>query len=372
VCLGQAESELPWLALVLAPLLNGLLVVATASRRHQSPLMPTFDYGGIATVAILAAFGPAPALCAFLGETVASAFLPDASGSRPSWIRSVYNMAWGSPCMVFSWSLRGLAPDRTLEPAVVAAAWWLSNGVLVGTMAALAQKRSLRDGLRLGLTEEGWMRLQEAAISVLAVVALWTNPLLLAAVVLLVVGQAMTGRRLFHGYEATAVAREQARRDPLTLLANRRAFEEALDSWPSASGVLMLDLDHFKRINDTFGHHRGDRVLVELAMLVQEALGAKALCARLGGEEFCALIADVTSDDELLAIAEGVRLAVKGLRFDDQPDLSVTISIGAARASAGAMSVRDAILRADRSLYLAKRRGRDRTELDAPDALAAA
>src|ERR1700736_4724975 len=77
VCLTQPQPGLPVLALLLAPLLNGLLVIATAPRRHQTTLTPTFDYGGIATVALLASFGPAAALCAFAGETVACAFLPD-------------------------------------------------------------------------------------------------------------------------------------------------------------------------------------------------------------------------------------------------------------------------------------------------------
>src|SRR5712692_5437052 len=262
--LSQVEPGLPLAALLLAPLLNGLLVIITAPRRQQTTLTPTFDYGGIATVALLASFGPAAALCAFAGETVACAFLHDRSGQRPAWIRSVYNLAWGSPCIVFSWAVGGLAPDRTLVPAFVAAAWWLSNGVMVGTMAALAQRRSTRDGLRLGVTQEGWLRLQECTLSVLAVVVWWTNPLLLLAVVLLVIGQAATGRRLFREYEDAAAAREQAlaegrraeleadqaRHDPLTRLPNRRAFEEVLESQPPPAAALMLDLDYFKHVND--------------------------------------------------------------------------------------------------------------------------
>src|SRR5712692_7666949 len=161
--LSQVEPGLPLAALLLAPLLNGLLVIITAPRRQQTTLTPTFDYGGIATVALLASFGPAAALCAFGGEKIAAAFLPDRSGQRPVWIRSVYNLAWGSPCIMFSWLARGLAPDRTLEPVLIAAAWWLSNGLLVGVMAALAQRRSASAGLHLGVRQEGWLRLQEGA-----------------------------------------------------------------------------------------------------------------------------------------------------------------------------------------------------------------
>src|SRR5438876_816161 len=112
LCLSQVDPAPPLAVLLLAPLLNGLLAIVIAPRR-QTTLAPTFDYGGIATVALLATFGPAAALSAFVGEKVAAAFLPDRSGQRPVWIRSVYNLAWGPPCLMFSWPARGLAPERT-------------------------------------------------------------------------------------------------------------------------------------------------------------------------------------------------------------------------------------------------------------------
>jgi diguanylate cyclase (GGDEF)-like protein len=369
VCLSQTEPGMPLIGLAIAPLLNGLLVIVTAPRRRHSTLMPSFDYGGIATLALLASFGPAAALCAFAGEKLAGAFLSDASGHRPVWVRSAYNLAWGSPCILLSWAVRGLAPDRTLEPALVAIGWWLSNGLLVGTMVALAQRRSASAGVRLAVTQEGWLRLQEGALSVLAVVVWWTNPLLLAVVVLLVIGQAMTGRRLFHEYERGAVAREEALHDPLTRMPNRRAFEEALEQQPAPQAVLMLDLDHFKRVNDTFGHDVGDRVLVEVAGAMQRTLGSVAFCARLGGEEFCALIPQIAGDDELVALAEGVRRAIGGLRFDGQRDLHPTVSIGVARRWFHEATARQAITRADQALYQAKRSGRDRTYLEDSDEL---
>jgi diguanylate cyclase (GGDEF)-like protein len=382
VCLSQVEPGPPLVVLLLAPLVNGLLVIVIAPRR-QTTLAPTFDYGGIATVALLATFGPAAALSAFVGEKIAAAFLPDRSGQRPVWIRSVYNLAWGSPCIMFSWLLRGLAPDRTVEPVLIAAAWWLSNGVLVGIMAALAQRRSALDGLRLGVRQEGWLRLQEGALSVLAVVAWWTHPALPLVIVLLVIGQAATGRRLFREYEGAAAAREQAlaerrraeleavqaRQDPLTGLPNRRAFEEVLEAQPPPAAALMLDLDHFKHINDTFGHEAGDQVLVQVAALLQQTLGASAFCARLGGEEFCVLVSQAASDDELLFFAERVRRGVKDLRFAGQDQPRVTVSIGAARRQAHEPTAREAIVRADQALYCAKRDGRDQTHLDGHDAM---
>jgi diguanylate cyclase (GGDEF)-like protein len=147
---------------------------------------------------------------------------------------------------------------------------------------------------------------------------------------------------------------------------NRRAFEEALESRAAPDAVLMLDLDYFKRINDTFGHDAGDRVLIEVAAVVQATLGRQAFCARVGGEEFCALVADVADDAALLGVAEGVRMAVRQLRFDNEAGLRVTVSIGAARSRPHELTAREAITRADHALYSAKRDGRDRAYLDTP------
>ncbi|MBV8720064.1 MAG: GGDEF domain-containing protein [Chloroflexi bacterium] len=374
-CLSQGEVGLPIGVLVLAALLNAGVVVATKPRHRQASFVVSFDYGGIATVAMLAAFGPQAALCTFVGEKVARALTPEVSGRRPAWVRAVYNLAWGCPCILFSWWTRGLAPDVRLEPAVIAIAWWLSNGVLVGTMVALAGRRSPREALRVAVVEEGWLRLQEGALSVLAVVAWWTHPLLLIVVVLLVTGHAMTGRRLFGEYERSAAASEQAlaerrraeveaeqaRLDPLTRLANRRAYQEAVDEQPAPAAALVMDLDHFKRVNDTFGHDVGDRVLVEVAGVLRRTLEPIALCSRLGGEEFCALIAQCPDDEELFRIADYVRRAVSDLRFEGYPTLQPTASVGAARRLAHELTVHNAVSRADQALYAAKREGRNRT-----------
>src|SRR5919201_114016 len=103
--LAQAEPHVPSPILVLAPVLNAVVVLASASRRFQPTFMPTFDYGGIGTVALLAAYGPVGALPAFLGEKLAAAFIPDASGRRPAWIKSVSNVAWGGPRIAVSWGI---------------------------------------------------------------------------------------------------------------------------------------------------------------------------------------------------------------------------------------------------------------------------
>jgi diguanylate cyclase (GGDEF)-like protein len=380
-CFSQGSGALPAFVLVLAPLLNAGMVVATKPRTRQPSFIVSFDYGGIATVAMLAAFGPQAALVTLLGEKIARALTSDVSGRRPVWIKWVYNLAWGTPCILFSWWVRGFAPDPNLAPAIVAIAWWLSNGVLVGTMVALASRQSAREWLRLTITAEGWLRLQEGALSVLAVIAWWTNPLLLLAALLLVVGQAMTGRRLFGEYERSAAAHaealverrraeleaELARLDPLTRLANRRGYEEAVDQQPACDGVLVLDLDHFKRVNDTFGHAVGDQVLVAVADVLRLALEPRAVVSRLGGEEFCALVQHVGSDEELFGLAESFRLAVSEVRIEGYATLRPTVSVGASRRRPYERTVRDAVTRADQALYAAKREGRNRTVLQHDD-----
>jgi diguanylate cyclase (GGDEF)-like protein len=382
-CLSTTGQELPAFVLLLAGLLNAGVVVLTKPRGRQPSFIVSFDYGGIATVAMIAAFGPQAAWFTFIGETIARTLAPDISGRRPVWIKWVYNLAWGPPCILFSWWARSFAPDPSVAPALVAIAWWLSNGVLVGMIVALAGRHSPRETLRIAVTQEGWLRLQEVALSALAVVAWWTHPLLLGVVLLLVVGQAMTGRRLFGEYQRSAEAHadalaerrraeleaELARLDSLTRLANRRAYQEAVDQQqPAADGVLVIDLDHFKRVNDSFGHAVGDEVLVAVASVLRSMLGPVAQCSRLGGEEFCALISHVGSDQELFGLAEAYRRAVSEVRIEGYPTLRPTVSVGASRRHPYELTVREAVNRADQALFVAKREGRNRTVLQRDDA----
>lgn len=156
----------------------------------------------------------------------------------------------------------------------------------------------------------------------------------------------------------------QSQSDPLTGLANRRAFfahlEQSLgEDEPSAVSLLMLDIDHFKRINDTQGHPAGDQVLMSLAAMLRDRLNAQvpsALAARVGGEEFAVLLPGMTQGQARL-VAEEIRDAAP--RLLTAPP--VTVSIGVAQATAGESS--DAFYaRADAALYAAKSGGRDRVE----------
>src|SRR6185437_10297941 len=127
----------------------------------------------------------------------------------------------------------------------------------------------------------------------------------------------------------------------------------------------LLDVDHFKRINDRFGHAAGDAVLVEVARRIQGAVRSYDHVARWGGEEFCVVAPGLMDDTPLLRISEGIRSAIARTAIDvgDGAILSVTISIGAVRA-VGELATPEAVTQAaDRALYSAKRRGRNQTRL---------
>jgi len=163
---------------------------------------------------------------------------------------------------------------------------------------------------------------------------------------------------------------ELSHTDPLTGLNNRRSMMESLDKEFERStrtqtplSLLMLDIDHFKRINDNFGHQQGDTVLQVLASLLKEHLRPYDLAARFGGEEF-SLILPETSEKDAGMVAERIRQSIQELELDDLPiDFRMTASIGLATSPNEAMATPDDLIReADYALYNAKRRGRNRVE----------
>lgn len=169
--------------------------------------------------------------------------------------------------------------------------------------------------------------------------------------------------------------RELSLRDPLTGLYNRRHIDEQLagllgpGSLPAAPvSIALVDLDHFKRVNDTFGHDVGDAVLRRVAALLQSVVpadGARALggsfAARMGGEEFLLVLVD-TDLPQAAALAEDLRAAVAGHPWDDVVgELPVTASIGVTGVTAAPDETPAGLLgRADALLYSAKEQGRNR------------
>lgn len=166
-----------------------------------------------------------------------------------------------------------------------------------------------------------------------------------------------------------AELRRLAHEDALTGVANRRAMWAAAErslaraaSTRSRCGVLIVDVDHFKGINDRFGHPGGDQVLVALAGVLRVAVTPPDLVARIGGEEFMVLMRD-TDPAAVARMAEGLRRAVEINPFAvDGITLHCTVSIGHHVAEPGE-TWNDAVARADRALYNAKLRGRNRAEV---------
>ncbi|EJL29269.1 GGDEF domain-containing protein [Novosphingobium sp. AP12] len=156
-----------------------------------------------------------------------------------------------------------------------------------------------------------------------------------------------------------------AESDPLTGLLNRRGFEERLkalyaDDQPQDCGALLLiDVDHFKSVNDRFGHQEGDRLLVALAKYLKLRSPAAAIIGRFGGDEF-AVVLPRFDEARALDLAHGL---CSGFANRMGPENSGTLSIGCAALRGGIEGWPDAHLRADRSLYDAKSEGRNRASL---------
>lgn len=162
-----------------------------------------------------------------------------------------------------------------------------------------------------------------------------------------------------------------ATRDGLTGVHNRRSFDERLGEWfqafrrnGRAYALLLIDIDHFKRVNDTHGHPVGDAVLQQLAQVLSEQVRATDFVARYGGEEFVVLLPDTGKLADALAVAEKIRAAVETAVFPAVGRLTISVGLSLSDASdANAMAL---TRRADEALYDAKAAGRNRVCSVAP------
>lgn len=160
---------------------------------------------------------------------------------------------------------------------------------------------------------------------------------------------------------------EQARIDPLTELLNRRAFEEEVKQrfaeyrrYATPMSFMMIDIDHFKAINDKYGHAAGDRALKAVATCLKYLLRVCDVAARWGGEEFIVCL-QYLSPADIENIAERIRREIADFTFDAEHDgPKLTASIGVSFVQADDLSYEQAIGRADRAMYEAKSAGRNR------------
>jgi diguanylate cyclase (GGDEF)-like protein len=164
-----------------------------------------------------------------------------------------------------------------------------------------------------------------------------------------------------------AIAELHAATDSLTGLPNRRALHDSLRRMVAQAGrsaaplaAVALDLDHFKQINDRFGHEKGDDVLAAVGRLLADTVRESDVASRAGGEEFCILLPD-TDLDGALAVAEKLRVAIARLEVPGV-DATITGSFGVATFPLHAMDTPTLLRKSDRALYVAKQNGRDRVE----------
>lgn len=161
---------------------------------------------------------------------------------------------------------------------------------------------------------------------------------------------------------------DRSRRDPLTKLFNIRHFREQLDGYIAQSkrdqtpvSLIFFDLDHFKKVNDNYGHAAGDQVLIEISTAVSQILRKNELFARVGGEEF-AIIAPHGNAQETYKLAERIRVTGEQLVYDvgTGSPIHVTLSLGISQYQDGD-TASGLLGRADAAMYEAKRQGRNRT-----------
>lgn len=166
--------------------------------------------------------------------------------------------------------------------------------------------------------------------------------------------------------EELAQTSEMVRHDTLTGALNRKGMDEAIEREVGRARrrnapmcVAMLDIDNFKRINDTYGHDTGDQALVHLAQVVRETLRPHDTLARYGGEEFVIILADTGLDDGVGAMVRVQRELTRKFFMHNNEKLLITFSCGVAELG-GEEQPPEAIKRADQAMYLAKRSGKNR------------
>lgn len=253
-----------------------------------------------------------------------------------------------------------LDPDRTATPGPVVRGA-LATGVVGREGATVALP------LLVGIRVVGAVELRDCGLD---------DPAADGALAALVaqVGTALESARLY------AATDELARLDPLTRLPNRRSLDADLvtelhrvERYERPMSFLLLDLDHFKAVNDTCGHLVGDRVLQHVADVLRVGLRASDTVYRLGGEEL-AVIARETAEAGARELAERLRRSIDAsaeLRDDVADRVAVTASIGVVTVTGGSVLPAELVAAADTALYLAKRRGRNRVAVAPPPGTAA-
>ncbi|MCO5093246.1 GGDEF domain-containing protein [Bosea sp. (in: a-proteobacteria)] len=275
-----------------------------------------------------------------------------------------------------TWTLLSLSPGPE---------GYATRVMVVSTVMALCDAAIVREALRLG-RQEGLRSAWLLAILFAPTVVVYAGRIALAALdqvgttlfpaesgatgwlaasgvaFIILRGQALL---LLSAERSNRMLATLARRDPLTGAMNRSGLEQWLAQQTHGeqrAALLLVDIDHFKRLNDTLGHAAGDRILRVFAAAVRDELRSTDILARQGGDEFAIILPDI-GVREAVRVAERIRHAFRDKLADlAEARLRPTLSIGVAEAGLGGRELDDLLVEADEALYRAKRLGRDRVQ----------
>jgi diguanylate cyclase (GGDEF)-like protein len=334
---------------------SGLRMIIDGSNTQSAPREPLI---------VCAAVVLGPTAAAIIGTLSGARLLPSPRSA------SVYYASAGAlqgiAAALAARAVLELAPQANVivvstTAAVVAGAVWLVTREVAGLVRRVPSRRPVLPGVAA-----------ETLVSVAlspAIILLYQESGVAAASAFIVVF--VGGFAAFNAYRKRlltlqAAVEQLARTDSLTGAANRRAFDERLDHELGRSarsghglGVVLVDTDDFKQVNDVHGHRAGDIVLAEVSTRLRARLRECDLLARFGGDEFAAIVVDIHDTAELESLVDDLCRAVRVEPVDCGGPIAVTVSVGAALSTSP--STPEAILGdADAALYAAKAAGRDR------------
>jgi diguanylate cyclase (GGDEF)-like protein len=320
---------------------------------------------GTFAFATLLVAGPACAVAALVGATL----LADAL-RRKSLVKLLFNSGqYAITIAVTGFLLQLLTsvpraghmhflPGDLPGIVLAAAVFFVINSTLVATVIALAQ------GARVGryLVQDWFFQISTGGLMLgLAPMVALAADFALPAVALLF----LPLLAVYRGGRQAIAKEHQALHDALTGLPNRTLFSQRIEQVLSGgrrpediAAVMLIDLDHFKEINDTLGHHAGDRLLQEVAGRLRASLDEKDTVARLGGDEFGVLLPELGDDDQASAVAQRLLTQMREPFSIDGLTLEVDASIGIACAPEHGNDVEQLTQRADIAMYAAKEGGR--------------
>ncbi|MEX2269599.1 MAG: EAL domain-containing protein [Acidimicrobiia bacterium] len=354
---GLADTELGTYAMLTAIIVIGELFPVTVTFRNEKQDVTTST---TFVFAVLLMFGPAAAL---VSQALAS-ITSDVIGRKVWWKAafnvSQYTISWAVAALVFTVSeTRAGDFEHAADfagsslPFIIlsAIAFFLVNSFLIGAAVALAQDLPVLRNLRHHIGFYAWSSTVLFSLSPIVVVVATQDPLLVP-LLLAPIGAA------YYSAQVSMEKEHQAAHDPLTDLPNRAYFRErvtqAVAEHPErALAVLIIDLDHFKEVNDTLGHQIGDQLLQDIGRRLRGAIRTDDMVARLGGDEF-AVLARVHGSETPRAVASSIHTALEAPFELGDLTFEIGASIGAALYPEHGDDVGSLIRKADVAMYAAK------------------